>query len=160
MNPSSSFGDTQKVELLGRNRLVDELLRDGLEIALPMRDRGVDLIAYADLSSSVQSFVARPIQMKAAWNRSFVVDQKYLRIADLLFAFVWNLGDRNHPVTYAMTHSQTVSVAEALGWTKSASWTGKGMYSTTSPSKRLLELLEPHRVTAGTWWRIVVGARK
>ncbi len=42
--------DTQVIELLGRQRLIAELLRDGLEVALPVRDRGVDLVAYADLS--------------------------------------------------------------------------------------------------------------
>ncbi|MFM9965462.1 MAG: hypothetical protein ACKV2Q_30110 [Planctomycetaceae bacterium] len=41
--------DTQVVELLGRQRLMGELLRDGLEVAVPARDRGVDLIAFADL---------------------------------------------------------------------------------------------------------------
>ncbi len=34
--------DTQVVELLGRNKLVSDLLRVGLEVALPMRDRGND----------------------------------------------------------------------------------------------------------------------
>lgn len=36
-------GDSQRVELLGRNRLIDELLRDNLEVALPIRDRGMTL---------------------------------------------------------------------------------------------------------------------
>ncbi|HEY2342877.1 MAG TPA: hypothetical protein VGH90_07605 [Chthoniobacteraceae bacterium] len=67
-------GDSQKVGLLGRNRLVDELLRANLEVAFPIRDRGIDLIAYADLSTSVTRYVARPIQMKAAWAESFVID--------------------------------------------------------------------------------------
>ena len=38
--------DTQMIEIMGRNRLIDELLRAGLEVALPLRDRGIDLIAY------------------------------------------------------------------------------------------------------------------
>ncbi len=41
--------DPQVVELLGRNKLISDLLRAGLEVALPMRDRGIDLIAYVDL---------------------------------------------------------------------------------------------------------------
>jgi hypothetical protein len=63
--------DSQVIELLGHNRLADELFRSGLEVAHPARDRGVDLIAYVDLETHVQSFVARPIQMKAA-SRSIV----------------------------------------------------------------------------------------
>ena len=75
--------DTQVIELLGRNRLVSELLRAGLEVAVPARDRGIDLIAYLDLidpqdeakdpasAGRVQRFAARPIQMKAASQQSF-----------------------------------------------------------------------------------------
>ncbi len=53
MNPTTTTTDTQKTELLGRNRLIDELLRDGMEVAAPIRDLGVDLVDYADLTSSV-----------------------------------------------------------------------------------------------------------
>lgn len=66
--------DSQIIELLGHNRLTDELLRSGLEVAHPPRGRGVDFIAYVDLEMHVQSFVARPIQMKAASRQSFSID--------------------------------------------------------------------------------------
>ena len=56
--------DSQLIELLGQNRLTDELLRAGLEIAQPVRDRGVDLSAYAELDTQVDWFVARPIKLK------------------------------------------------------------------------------------------------
>jgi hypothetical protein len=72
--------DSQIVEMLGRNHLVGELIRSGLEVSLPLRDRGIDLIAYADLISSVPVFRVRPIQMKAASNRSFGLDQATRRL--------------------------------------------------------------------------------
>jgi hypothetical protein len=95
--------DTQTIEFLGRNRLVDELLLAGLEVALPARDRGVDLIAYVDLESKVSSFVAFPIQMKAASTRAFSIDRKYSKIANLILAYVWGLQKPEHAVTYALT---------------------------------------------------------
>lgn len=49
------------IEILGRNRLVDELLVAGLEVALPLRDRGIDLIAYVDLAAVASRFAAVPI---------------------------------------------------------------------------------------------------
>ena len=149
-------GDSQRVELLGRNRLIDELLRDDLEVALPLRDRGIDLIAYADLSSAVDRYAARPIQMKAAWERSFVIDRKYERIRDLLIAFVWHLDDRQRAVTYAMTHAEAVAIGETLGWTSTESW-ARGAYSTSRPTARLTELLEPHRMGPARWWQLVTG---
>lgn len=154
VRPSSL--DTQTIELLGRNRLVSELLMAGLEVGLPTRDRGVDLIAYVDLSAKVSSFVAAPIQMKAASSRSFSVDKKYAKISNLILAHVWHLGIPDQAVTFALSYSEAVVVAEAMKWTETASW-DRGGYCTTNPSKKLLTLLEPYRMTPEKWWERVAG---
>lgn len=148
--------DGQLVEILGRGRLVGELLRAGLEVALPTRDRGVDLIAYADLGERISKFVAKPIQMKAALGRSFGVWRKYEN-PDMLLAFVWHLDGAAVPQTYALTVPEANGVASAMGWTSTPSWTEKGGYSTTRPGRRLLELLAPHAMDERRWWSKVVG---
>jgi hypothetical protein len=148
--------DTQVVELFGRQRLIAELLRDDLEVALPVRDRGIDLIAYADLTRQVTQFAARPIQMKASTTSGFGVFTKYERVADLIMAYVWQLGDPATAVTYAMTYPQAVTVADAQGWTSTPSW-GTGGYSTSRPSQQLLGLLEPYRMGPGRWRQLVIG---
>ena len=148
--------DSQVVELLGRQQLIAGLLRDGLEVAVPARDRGIDLIAYANLSRQVSRFSARPIQMKASTVSGFGVDQKYGRFADLILAYVWHLDDPKAVVTYAMTYDDAVKIAEALDWTKTQSW-AQGQYVTNNPSKQLLAMLESHRMLEGQWWNLVVG---
>jgi hypothetical protein len=150
--------DTQVVELLGRQRLIGELLRDGLEVAVPVCDRGIDMIAYSDLSRQVVRFSARPIQMKAFTTEGFTVAQKYTRIADLLLAYVWHVGDTQSAVTYALPYTEALGVADAMGWTETASWREGKVYTTTSPSKRLLGLLEPYRVGPGKWRTLVIGS--
>lgn len=75
-------------------RLVNDLLRSGVEVATPVRDRGVDLIAYVDLDEQIGRFAAVPIQIKAATRRSFSIDQKYAKFPDLLLAFVWGVGQQ------------------------------------------------------------------
>jgi hypothetical protein len=151
--------DGQVVELLGRNRLISELLLAGLEVALPMRDRGVDLIAYVDLESRVSSFISRPIQLKASSRQAFAVHAKYRKIRDLMLAFVWNLGSPDRAVTYALSYPDAVSVADRMGWTKTDSWRLKGAYSTSQPSARLIEYLEPHRMSPAAWWARITEAR-
>ncbi len=148
--------DTQMIELLGRSRLIDQLLRAGLEVALPQRDRGVDLIAYADLSAQVDRFSARPIQMKASSKRAFSLNQKYARISDLIMAYVWHVDAPEQTVIHALTYDQALSVAEEAGWTKTPSW-ATGSYSTSRPSKRIEALLEPFRMTPAKWRELVVG---
>ena len=146
--------DSQVTELLGRNRLIDELLRAGLEVALPLRDRGIDLIAYADLESRVDSFVARPIQMKAASDRSFGINLKYAKFPNLLIAHVWHLATPADTVTFALSYAEAFAVAEGMGWTKTASWK-TGRYDNTRPGAKLRGLLEPYRMTRERWWERV-----
>ncbi len=114
--------DTQVLELIGKNRLISELLRAGLEVTVPARDRGVDLIAYFDLESDVETFMARPIQMKAASQAHFSISKKYAKVNDLILAFVWYLDDPTRAATYALTYPEAIPIGDSMGWTKTASW--------------------------------------
>jgi hypothetical protein len=147
---NSSEFDAQIIELLGRNRLVSDLLSARLEVAFPARDRGVDLIAYVDLACQTSKFVAVPIQMKAASHRVFSVDRKYSKISNLVIAFVWQLGDPGRAVTYALSYREAVKIAAEMGWTNTDSW-GNGKYSTSAPSKKLCALLEPYKMSPERW---------
>lgn len=61
--------DTQCIEIIGKNLLISQLLEAGLEVAEPLRDRGIDLIVYAE--RGVKQFSAFPIQLKASTDKSF-----------------------------------------------------------------------------------------
>jgi hypothetical protein len=150
--------DAQVVELIGRNLLGSELLRDGLEVAVPARDRGIDLIAYADLLSNVETFVARPIQMKAASRRSFSIDGKYERLADLIIAYIWHVHDPGTTVTYALTYSEAFDVAkECFDLDNSVAWENKKYHVNNNPGQKLCGLLEPYQMSEGKWWEKVTG---
>lgn len=142
--------DSQSVEVVGRSYLVSQLVADGVEVARPERDRGVDLIAYLDLDETGGGFVACPIQMKAAKDRSFSLDVKYAKFSRLLFAFVWRIGQPAQTTIYALTYAEALAVATAMGWTATVSWQ-RGSYTTTRPSNRLLGILEAHRMVPGSW---------
>ncbi len=114
--------DTQTVEIIGRNYLISQLVRDGLEVARPERDRGVDLIAYLDLDEAGGGFVACPIQMKAATIRSFGLAKKYEKFHPLLFAHVWHVHVPDDACAYALTYAESFAVAAEMGWTKTVSW--------------------------------------
>ena len=80
--------DTQLTEIFGRNRLVNDLLQSDVEVATPVRDRGIDLIAYLDLDEQADRFLTIPIQIKTAARQSFTIDRKYAKFQ--------NLGQRAH----------------------------------------------------------------
>lgn len=131
----------------------------GLEVARPERDHGVDLIVYADRSPCVSAFVARPLQMKAAMERSFVVEAKYRPFPNLLLVYVWHLADSTQAVTYAMDYNESLSIAQTMGWLETKSWLEDGVYAAPIPPRKLVVLLEPYIMTAERWWaRLLEGA--
>ncbi len=145
--------DPQLVELAGRNWLTSQLLRAGLEVARPERDRGIDLIAYIDTDER-RRFRAYPIQMKAATNEAFSIDRKYERFPNLILVYVWNLGDSAQTRCFALTYSNAIQIADKMEFTKTPSWLQGGRYSTTAPSKRLREMLAPFAMSPKRWLEI------
>lgn len=142
--------DSQQLELIGRSLLVGELLRDGLEVALLERDRGIDLIAYLEGDPSGAPFIARPIQLKARTAPAFSVASKYKRLPSLLLAYLWNVDRPRDLEAFCMTYDEAFSIAEAMAWTTTASWKA-GLYRMSPPSAKLRELLERHRMAPGRW---------
>jgi len=139
--------DSQQVEIVGRNVLVSALVADGLEVAEPLRDHGIDLIAYSDSDR----FQAVPIQLKAFRNSAFGVWRKYERFPEMLLVFVWNTEHPADTNIFSLTQAESQGVAEAQGWTSTASWTDKGTYVSTRPSAALRGCLEPFRMAKGSW---------
>ncbi len=151
------MNDPQLTEVLGRHQLIDELVRAGLEAAEPIRDRGIDLLAYADKDMENGRFSARPIQMKAASQQSFGLDRKYAAFPNLLLAYVWNLDTPDQVVTYAMTYPEAFHILEEMGYANSSSWIDKGAYVNTRPGPRLRELMAPYRMTPSSWWQRITA---
>ena len=142
--------DSHIVEIVGRNWLVTELYRSGLEVARPERDHGIDLIAFVDLDESGH-FIGRPIQMKASSERSFGIWRKLEKFPDLLIAYVWHVADLPRAVCYCLTYGEAIRLADEMGWTKTGSWTEGGIFVTTAPSERLLQLLGTFKMTPESW---------
>lgn len=152
--------DTQSVEVRGRCWLTAELVRAGLEVAEPVRDRGVDLVAYVDLATDAKQFVGRPIQIKAAMKKVFSVHRKYQRISDLLIVYIWHLDKPAETEAYALTYPEAVALARKLGFTKTNTWMKDGEYVRNKPSRELQRLLKPYRMTSEAWWHLVTGAKR
>jgi hypothetical protein len=64
----------QTICLLGRDPVIAQLHRAGLEVALPRREHGIDIIAYVDKE---RTFQALPIQVKSSAGFRWVVNEKY-----------------------------------------------------------------------------------
>jgi hypothetical protein len=149
--------DDQLLELRGRHRLIESLLGADLEVAFPARDHGIDLIGYSDVDLKLGRFVAKPIQMKAASEASFSIDQKYSKFPDLLIAYVWNVSQPANTQIFLLRQDEAIRIATEMGYTGSASWTGKGAYVVTRPGQKLIEKLRPYLVSREKWRDMIRG---
>ncbi len=65
---------------------------------------------------------------------------------------------------YLLSLPEALQVADTMGWTATRSLRGDGArvgaYTTTRPSRRLLTLLEPHRMGPGRWRTKFEAARR
>ena len=140
--------DTQQVEIIGRNLLLSCCIADDVEVAQPIRDRGIDLIIFNDVAEQ-NEFTSLPVQLKAASNMSFSINRKYEKIPGLLMAYTWFSNSPNDAVLYIMRYEQAIALGNDLNWTSTNSWETGGAYSTQSPSKKLIVALEPFKYTPG-----------
>jgi len=138
--------DSQVVELIGRHALIEQLLSAGLEVALPVIDHGIDLIAFSD---KTDAFYAVPIQLKAALGKCFSVDLRYAQFPSLLIVFAWHVQDSRKRF-FALTQLEAVSVSQEMGFTSSTSW-AHGRYAVTSPSRKLEERLSAFEMDGDRW---------
>jgi hypothetical protein len=147
---SSEDGDSQLTEVFGKNLLISHLVTAGFEVAQPVRDRGIDLIAYRD-GKDGRPFLACPIQLKASTQESFSLDKKYKPFPRLLIAYVWNVQGREQSDVYALTFGEAEHVLEEKGYAKTDSWTKKGYYFVRSAGQELKDILEPYKMTPQRW---------
>ncbi len=149
--------DAQTIEVLGRHRLTEELLNAGIEVAVPVRDRGVDLVAYLERGEELTKFRARPIQMKAAQESVFSIDSKYATTPDLLLVYVWYVTEPAKTRFFGLSYGEAVQLAELMGYTATASWQQGGKYVVTAVGAELEAKLTRYEMTADgeRWWGIL-----
>ena len=141
--------DKQITEVLGRNCLVEILLREGVDVAIPVRDKGIDLMAYFCIGTQCSRCVAVPIQIKAASKESFVLDKKYAKFPGLLLAYVWHVSDGQENEIFLMTYTDALKILHHRGHACTKSWREDGKYSITNPSPQLRDALVPFKIGRG-----------
>jgi len=142
--------DTQQIGIIGRQILIANLLAADLEVAVPIRDRGIDLIVYRDRAKD-QGFKACPIQLKTASKAVFGLDKKYEHFRNLRIVFVWNANEPSKAQLFALDYGEAEAILGEMKYAQSRSWE-KGKYTTTRPSADLKSILERFEVKNPQQW--------
>lgn len=139
--------ESDRLELLGRGKLTEQLLRAGLDTAIPTIRGDIDLFVYG--SAKQGGFVVCPVRLRASASRSFSLDGRYEAVPNLIHVFVWGLSSDQVSI-HALTHKEAALVAEELGCNLGPSWQ-KELYSGPHQNKTLVELMERYRMTPEKW---------
>lgn len=131
--------DSQQIGIVGKQILIANLLAADLEVAVPIRDRGIDLIVYRDKAQD-RVFKACPIQLKTASEAVFGLDAKYKGFGDLRIVFVWNAKEPSKAQLFSLTYAECEAVLTEMKFDQTDS-RKKGKYTTTQPSANLREIL-------------------
>ena len=143
--------DKQQIGLIGKHILIANLFAANLEVAEPLRDRGLDLIAFRDGMDGGE-FEACPIQLKTASAATFNLDEKYDHFPGLRIVYVWGVEQPANASLYALTYQQAKSILVDMKFAKSPTWENTGKYAQTRPSKELKNKLKDYLVGDPTEW--------
>ncbi len=149
--------DSQQTAIIGKHILIAHLIAADLEVAEPIRDHGIDLIAFRDRAESGE-FLACPIQLKTASDEVFSLDSKYESFPSLRIVFVWNAREPAKAEVFVLSYKEARAVFAEMKYDKTKSWDA-GKYTTTRPSEKLKKILEQFRVKTSEEWprRLGIG---
>lgn len=142
--------DPQLTEIAGKHLLIAHLIEAGIEVAEPIRDNGIDLIAYRGAKGS-EDFAAWPIQLKAFSHESFYLERKYASRPRLLIAYVWNVKTPGKSEIYALTYAEALRVMDDRGYSATDSWTRGNRYFVRDAGRELKDRLQEYKMTPEKW---------
>ncbi len=139
---TSAISDSHKSALTGAAGellVAAELLRRGIDVAIPAYDRGIDLIAYRE--DRFEQVV--PIQVKTGSKSRFGFNKAWFRVPGLVLVHVWHT--ETAPEFYIF--GSVADMEDALGPNpvSTVSWREKGAYSITNPNSSAVSRMQYHR---------------
>ena len=151
--------DKQQIGLIGKHILIANLIAANIEVAEPLRDRGIDLIAFRD-GSDDEEFAACPIQLKTATDEAFELSSKYERFPELRIVYVWNVINPNDAELYCLTYAEAISLLKSLKHEKFSYLEEHKYWYTGKPSKELKKMLKEYQVSMPKGWHLRLGMTK
>jgi len=127
-----------------------ELLRQGVEVALPAFDHGIDLIAYRLPGGQWPYAKFVPIQVKAASGTNFNFQKTwFMRVTGVVLVHVWNII--TIPEFYIFDGVESAEATLGPQHTQTSSWRDKGGYTVTHPGEEHRKRMNQNR---DKWSRI------
>jgi hypothetical protein len=146
------------LELVGRARLMDELLEDGVNVALPMSACEIDMLAYVDSRTAAGRMVSVPIKIATCCADALSSNLEAARAPGLLIALVWGISNPEHLRTFALTPAELtvvkmIEIIERAGAARS----GESPDQARTREAVLQNALEPFAMSPGKWRQKIIA---
>ena len=151
--------DKQQIGLIGKHILIADLFAANFEVAEPLRDRGIDLIAFRD-GTDGEEFEARPIQLKTSSVETFELYSKYERFTDLRIVYVWKAKNPVDAEFYCLAYPEAIDVLKSMKHAGYSILKEKGHWVTTKPSEPLKNALKSFQVNVPEDWPRRLGMKE
>lgn len=149
---SRERGEVDIRELLGRARLMEELLEDGVYLALPMGACDTDMLAYLGGGTPVGTLEAVPVKIVSSSFAALSNVLEGLSAPGLLIALVSGARNAERVRTFALTAAEltVLKMIEIIGRASPAQ-SGRTSDQGSSPEWLLQKALEPFAMSRGKW---------
>jgi hypothetical protein len=151
--------DSEMRELIRRARLMDELLEDGVNVALPTGACEIDMLAYVDSRTAPRTIVSVPIKVASFSSDALSSNLEIARTSGLLIALVWGISNPELVRTFAFTPAEltVVKMIEIIE-RASATRSGESPNQACTPDAILQNALEPFAMSPGKWRKKIIAA--
>lgn len=136
-----------QLERIGTAYIIEKCYHEGLSIAYPDIDDGIDLIIY---NHEGYFFNAVPVQIKAFSSESFYTDEAYLRIPKLFIIYLWYVGSGKTIRAFGMPYKEAEAIVNKNNWSRN-----KGKYAYTHGSEVLRRALAQYEIRS--WKELLFG---
>jgi hypothetical protein len=146
------------MDLVGLARLMNELLEDGVNVALPRGACEIDMLAYVDSRAAECTIASVPIKVTSCCSDALASNLEAARASGLLIALVWGISNSEHARTFAFTPAEltVVKMIAIIGRT-SAARSGEPADPACTPEAVLQNALEPFAMSPGKWRKKIVA---
>jgi hypothetical protein len=150
--------ESEMLELVGRARLMDELLEDGVNVAVPMGACEMDILAYLDSGTAACRIVSVPIKVASFCSDALSSNLWAARASGLLIALVWDISNPEHVRTFAFTPAEltVVKMIEVIQ-RASAARSGERPDQACTREAVLQNALEPFAMSPGKWRKKLIA---
>jgi hypothetical protein len=144
--------ESERLEFARRARLMDELLEEGVNVALPMGECAIDMLAYVNSRTDACTVVSVPIKIVSFSSDALSINLERARASGLLIALVRQIGKPEQVRTFAFTPAElTVVKMIAMCARGNSARVGESPSHARTPQSILQNALEPFAISPGEW---------